>query len=158
LLALAMGVKATLFRFLEEHIPPPPAVPDAGPVVWIHRDHNLVCNFAEHLEIPGDWRSIEPTAWFRFGAYADPDGVNRALSIEPVSANCAEVCGRAFSLGTQMAGGVGGRSRTAGGIALGAQPDAMQRLVLPRNYLYGLIRSILWPSDVRAYFGRGSRL
>ena len=90
-LALAMGVNTTLFSFLDSMYFRRLPVPDAGRVVQISRERSPTCTWSEYLGFRGQLRSLDAAAWFRFGSYADIDGVNQLLSIETTSANYADV-------------------------------------------------------------------
>ncbi len=99
-LALAMGVNATLFSFLDSMYFRRLPVPQAARVVRIHRGERFnPCTWAEYLSFRGGLRSLEAAAWFRFGAYLDLGGVNQQLSIETASANYAQVLRLGAALG-----------------------------------------------------------
>jgi predicted permease len=99
-LALAMGVDATLFSFLDSMYFRRLPVPDADRVVRIHRDERFnPCTWAEYLNFRGSLRSLDTVAWFRTGAYADLDGVNQLVAIETVSANYGQILRLGTALG-----------------------------------------------------------
>ncbi len=102
-LALAMGVNATLFSFLDSMYFRRLPVPGAARVVQIHRVHTNPCTWSEYLNFRPSLRSLQAAAWFRFGAYADLDGVNQMLSIETASANYAAVLRLGAALGRWFA-------------------------------------------------------
>jgi predicted permease len=98
-LALSMGANATLFSFLDSMYFRQLPVPEAGRVVQIHRQNTPTCTWSEYLDFRDQLRSMHAATWFRFGSYADLDGVNRSIIVETVSANYAEVLRLGSTLG-----------------------------------------------------------
>ena len=90
-LALAMGVNATLFGFLDSMYFRKLPVPQADRIVQIHRQRSQVCSFRDYLAFRGKLQSLRVAAWLPAASYADTNGENIPISFEMVSADYASV-------------------------------------------------------------------
>ena len=92
-LALAMGVNATLFGFLDSMYFRKLPVAQADRIVQIHREHGHVCSFHEYLALRDKLQSLRVAAWLPAASYADTGGDNIEIRFEMVSADYASVLG-----------------------------------------------------------------
>lgn len=92
-LALAMGVNATLFGFLDSMYFRKLPVPQADRIVQIHREHGQACSFQDYLAFRDKLRSLRLAAWLPAASYADTGGDNVQIRFEMVSADYARILG-----------------------------------------------------------------
>lgn len=110
-LALAMGVNATLFSFLDSIYFRRLAVPDAGRIVQVMRRGHAFCTWREFQAIQNTLRSVQAAAQIVFLGDAELGRVSFDANTEAVSSNYAQVLrpgttiGNWFTPADESAGG-----------------------------------------------------
>ncbi|HUB78763.1 MAG TPA: ADOP family duplicated permease [Bryobacteraceae bacterium] len=98
-LALALGVNATLFSFLDSLYFRRLPVPEADRMVTIRRQGGHFCNWQEYFSIRNDLHTVQAAAVLFFSDSMETGSTGFDASIEGVSSNYAQVLRLGTSLG-----------------------------------------------------------